>query len=116
MPSFVVTARLKRGRLEHVREILREEPPFDAAETALQRQQVFLGRDEVVFLFDGPQADEVGRRLLDDSGILGRRGRIARHLSGSPRTAYEVFSWDRPVELEGVSFQGSPGPGYSDGG
>lgn len=116
MWRFILTARLKRGAFTRVREILREGPPFDLAGTSLERHQVFLARDEIVFVFEGLHAEEEVRHLLSDPGVLGRTGRLVRHLQGLPRTLEEVFSWERPIELDGVSFQADPGPGDSDGG
>ena len=116
MGRFVVTARLKRGSFERVRKILREGPPFDLASTSFERHQVYLSRDELVFMFEGPHADEEVGGVLDDSGVLGRAGRLARHFKGSPNVPEEVFGWVRPAEIDGVSFSAQAGPGDSDGG
>ena len=116
MGRFVVTARLKRGSFERVREILREGPPFDLASTSFERHQVYLSRDELVFMFEGPHADEEVGGVLDDPGVLGRAGRLAQHFKGPPSVPEEVFGWDRPAEIDGVSFGAQAGPGDSDGG
>jgi hypothetical protein len=113
---FVVTARLKPGATAEVREILREGPPFDPAETSLDRHEVFLGDDELVFLFEGEHAEQEARRLLREPGVLGRAGRIGVHLQERPRLPEEVFSWERPPHLNGVTFGPQPGPGDSEGG
>ena len=44
MHHFVVTARLRRGAFEPVREILRAGPPFDLADTSLERRQSLAGQ------------------------------------------------------------------------
>lgn len=116
MGRFVVTARLQRGFFERVREILREGPPFDLASTSSERHQVYLSRDELVFMFEGPHADEEVGGVLDDPGVLGRAGRLARHFKGPPSVPEEVFDWNRPREIDGVSFSAQAGPGNSDGG
>ena len=116
MRRFVVTARLEPGATATVREILREGPPFEPADTALVRHEVFLGDDELVFLFEGEHAEEEAKRLLENPDVLGRAGRIGAHLAEPPRLPEEVFSWERPPDLDGVTFTPQPGPGDSEGG
>lgn len=116
MRRFVVTATLRAGSTEPVAEILRQGPPFDLAATSLERHEVFLGDSEVVFLFEGPFADVEARRLFRDPRVLSHLRRIRPHLETTPKLPREVFSWERPRELEGVSFGAEPGPGDSDGG
>jgi len=105
---FVVSVRLRRGAGKKVREILREGPPFELEDTSLERHFVFLCGDELVFLFEGDRADEEAQRLLKDPRVLG-------YVSGRPRVPEEVFAWERPEALEGLSFGPLPGPGDSDG-
>jgi hypothetical protein len=76
----------------------------------------FLAGEEIVFLFEGPDADEEVRRLMRDRHVLGQASRIAVQLSGGPRFPEEVFSWSRPELVEGLRFSGLPGPGNSEGG
>lgn len=116
MRRFVVTASLQPGTAPRVAEILREGPPFDLETTSLERHEVFLADDEIVFLFEGPGADVETRRLFRDPRVLNRLRRIRPLLQASPRLPREVFSWERPRELDGVTFGPDPGPGDSDGG
>jgi hypothetical protein len=116
MSRFVITAKIKRGSEPQVRELLREGPPFDLADTTLERHEVFLARDELVFLFEGPQADREAMRLLESPHVLGRASRLASHFRGRPRLPEEVFSWERPEAIDGLSFAPQPGPGDSEGG
>lgn len=108
---FVVIVPLARGAREAVREILREGPLFDLEGTSLERHFVLLATDELVFFFEGEHADEEAERLLKDPRL-----RIAAHLAGGPRASEEVFAWERPESLEGLSFGPQPGPGDSEGG
>jgi hypothetical protein len=116
MRRFALTVRLKPGSVGEVRGILRQGPPFDIESTALERHQVFLVQDELVFVFEGLHADAEVRRSLDDAAVFGGASRLAAHIEGPPRVLEEVFSWERPVELDGVSFSALPGAGDSDGG
>jgi hypothetical protein len=116
MRRFVFTVRLKAGSLGEVREILRQGPPYDIEPTTLERHQVFLAGDELVFLFEGLHADAEVRGLLDGGAAFGGAGRLAAHVEGPPTVLEEVFSWERPAELDGVSFSVQPGVGYSEGG
>jgi hypothetical protein len=116
MRRFVFTVRLKPGSLGEVRAILRQGPPFDIESTTLERHQVFLAGDELIILFEGLHADAEVRGLLDNSAAFGGARRLAAHIVGPPTVLEEVFSWERPAELDGVSFSVQPGVGYSEGG
>lgn len=116
MHRFVITARLREGSAEKVAQILREGPPFDIAETSLERHEVFLSEGEVVFLFEGTHAEEEARRLMVSRSVIARVGRLGVHIDGEPCVPREVFSWERPPQLDGVTFGPQPGPGDSDGG
>jgi hypothetical protein len=113
---FVVTAQLREGSGPEVAELLRDGPPFDIEETTLLRHEVFLGENEVVFLFEGPHAEAEARRLMLDARALSRVRHLGAHIEGRPRMPTEVFRWERQTRLEGVAFGAQPGPGDSEGG
>ena len=116
MRRVVITAPLKAGSAQRVGEILREGPPFAVDETSLERHEVYLGDDELVFLFEGPGAEAVATGLFADPEVLGRVLRIGDHLAGRAHAPREVYSWRRPRQPDGVTFGPTPGPGDSDGG
>lgn len=116
MRRVVITAPLKSGSAAQVREILKEGPPFALSDTPLERHEVYLGDDELVFLFEGPGAEDVAIGLFAEPEVLGRALRIEEHLAGEAHLPREVFSWERPRQIEGVAFGSTPGPGDSDGG
>src|SRR5687768_10786899 len=116
MYRFVITARLREGSAETVAQILREGPPFVISETSLDRHEVFLSEDEVVFLFEGSHAEDEAMRLAASPLGVAQAGRLGDHIDGEPRLPLEVFSWERPPHLDGVTFGSQPGPGDSDGG
>ena len=116
MRHFVVTARLKPGAAPEALELLRRGPPFDLEASGLERHMAFVGDDELVFVFEGEGAEEKTGRLLQASSVVDEAGPLGRLIDGEPSLPREVFSWERPPELEGVSFGPDPGPGDSDGG
>ena len=116
MQRFLVTATLREGSEETVRRILLQGPPFDLRRTSLERHLVFLAGNEVVFLFEGPRAQEEVERLLGDVSVLGKASELGAHLEGAPRTPHEIFHWERPEVVEGLSFGPMPGAGDSEGG
>jgi hypothetical protein len=107
---------LRSGSADAVRKILRDGPPFNLEDTSLERHRVFLSGDELVFVFEGPHADQEAARLLAQPAVRGRASRIGDHLVGAPRVSEEIFSWSRPDDLPGVDFGPLPGPGDSEGG
>lgn len=115
MHRFVVSLPLREGSAEKVRAILAEGPPFDIGDTSLERHEVFLAGDELLFLFEGAAAEAEARRLLAHPRVLDQAGRIGAYAAGSPRFPQEVFAWERPATTEGVTFGPLPGPGDSDG-
>lgn len=107
---------LKQGAREEVRSLLEAGPPFDPnAVQGLDRHEVFLTSNEVVFLFESGLARdalaELSRLEIWQAGSA-----WYEHLEGPPRIAENVYSWSR-VEAEGDAFYlPTPGPGDSDGG
>jgi hypothetical protein len=116
MRRVAIIVPLKRGSGDEVRRIVRECPPYELGDTSLERLLVFQSSDELVFLFEGVHADEFAGALMGKLATSGRESRLGPHTSGEPRSLEEVFSWERPEALGGVSFAAQPGPGDSEGG
>jgi hypothetical protein len=116
MWRFVMIVPLKRGSGDEVRRILADGLPYALGDTSLERHFVFQSSDELVFLFEGEHADQLAKALIEKPALLLQESRLGRHMGGSPRVPEEVFSWERPEALEGVSFAPEPGPGDSEGG
>jgi hypothetical protein len=116
MRRLVLTVPLRRGTGAKVRKILRKGPPFRIEDTPLEHHSVFVARDELIFFFEGAHAERVVKDLLAQPGVALRASRIGPYVGGAPRIGEEVFAWERPDELDGVSFAPLPGPGDSEGG
>jgi len=91
-------------------------------DTSLERHVVFVAGDEVVFLFEGPHAEEVAglsrrvRRELEPRKCSGLSPRWRRWASGAPRTRTWSRRFWRPdllspahALLAGISSRTSPG-------
>ncbi|HYX87957.1 MAG TPA: universal stress protein, partial [Gaiellaceae bacterium] len=94
MERIAITARLRPGREEHARELLKAGPPFDPGRVGFNRHSVFLASDLVVFVFEG---EGLGSRL---SGLINDPLRAAAFaawgpvLAERPRLAHETYHWD----------------------
>ncbi len=115
MSRLVVIAPLRENARKRALQLLSEGPPFELAETAFDRHQVYLTEREAVFVFEGP-----GRATLELPGEEPALWRAAEAwnecLAAKPRVARTAFSWERAQGPAGASFESTPGPGDSEGG
>jgi hypothetical protein len=111
----VLVLPLVEGAQERVAELLRGGPPFDPDEVGLGRHQVFLTESEAVFLFEAESPD-AAERLLSSARLWAAAAVWKELVAGPPRLADNAFSWVRVAEDDQLSFAGTPGPGYSEGG
>lgn len=113
----VIVLPLRAGAEEDVRKLLASGPPFDpAAVEGLDRHEVSLTSDEVVFLFESNLGPATLKRLLARHEIWRAASSWHEYVTGPPRVADVVFSWSRPANGNGMSYLATPGPGDSDGG
>jgi hypothetical protein len=114
MSRLVVVVPLREGAHERARELLREGPPFDLAETRFDAHAVFVTHHEALFVFEG---DDATLRLeAEDPALWGAARAWRPLLAGPPRVALLAFAWRRAALGDGVSWAATPGPGDSDGG
>ncbi len=96
MTRVLVTAALNEGASESARLLVASGPPFEPAAAGFERHSVFLGEDEVAFLFEGADARRSLERLAGEVGVwrasLAWRGLLA----GEPRVSIEAYSWQHP--------------------
>jgi hypothetical protein len=90
-----VVVPLRPGSELAVRSLLAAGPPFDPDVVGLDRHEVFLTRDEVVFVFESSHGTAAIESLLADSGFLERAGAWHEHIAGPPRIATEIYAWER---------------------
>ena len=108
---------IKPGSHDAVRGLLAAGPPFDPHDIpGLERHEVFLTADEVVFTFDAQLSDRALDALLDAPELWPAAVAWREHLAGPPRLAESAYSWLRIEESDELSSLPTPGPGDSDGG
>jgi hypothetical protein len=108
---------IEPGSHDAVRELLAGGPPFDPDEIpGLERHEVFLTADEVVFTFDADLSDRALDALVAAPELWSAAVAWREHIAGPPRLAESAFSWLRAAEPDELSSLPTPGPGDSDGG
>ena len=94
MERMVVTARLRPGSEEDAKRLLHSGPPFSPARLGLQRHDVYLGQEMVVFVFEGPDVERRISALVNDPIRSASLAAWAPLLQGQPRVAREAYHWD----------------------
>jgi hypothetical protein len=108
---------IKLAAHDAVRTLLVDGPPFDPEQVAgLDRHQVFLTTQEVIFLFDSDVGAGALASLIAEPDLWQAAAAWRQHIAGPPRIADEVYSWARRNEPEELSYLPTPGAGDSDGG
>ena len=92
---LAVVVPLKDGSRDAVRALLQAGPPFDPAETHVDRHQVFLTRDEVVFVFESRLGAQAFEPLLTEPELWKIAASWREHVAGPPRVAEDVYAWAR---------------------
>ena len=95
MDRVVVVARLKADARDRAAELIAQGPPFDAGEIGLARHGVYLSEREVMFVFEGDDAERVVAAVVNDPVQSAGFGAWAPLLEETPRLAHEVFFWNR---------------------
>jgi hypothetical protein len=83
------------GTHEAARALIEHGPPFDPGAVGLERHQVYLTTDEVVFLFESHLGEPPLEALLADPALLEVAAEWQDILAGPPRIAESVYSWTR---------------------
>jgi hypothetical protein len=92
----VVIVPIREDAHEAVRTLLDAGPPFNPSKLpGLERHEVFLTLDEVVFLFDSSFGAHAIEPLLADPELWRAASSWHEHLAGPPRIGDEVYAWRR---------------------
>src|SRR5665647_2213983 len=93
MQSMIVVARLKPGAEAEARELIEQGPPYDMAASGLTHHSVFLSADEVIFLFEGPDAERVVHGMVNDPVASAQFATWAHLIEGTPFFVRREFDW-----------------------
>lgn len=100
-----------------VHALLESGPPFDPDQMeGLDRHEVYLTPQEVIFLFDSKFGLDAFAKLIADPGLWQSAAAWREHIAGPPRIAEDVYSWARHTDSGELSYLPTPGAGDSDGG
>jgi hypothetical protein len=88
------TAHVRAGERERLAKQFEAGPPFDPAAAGFHEHAVFLGDEDVLFLFEGDDPLPAVRRLAAKPGLLGEVLKMAGAVS-PPHTMREVYRWSR---------------------
>lgn len=88
------TARIQRSERAHLEQRFRGGPPFDPERAGFDHHAVFLGDEDIVFLFEGDNPLTAVRRLEAEPGLFRDVIKLAGKVK-SPHFLEEVYSWTR---------------------
>jgi CBS domain-containing protein len=99
-------ARFDPEQAEQVRELLEEGPPYDLAESTIDRHAVYLSSREVVFVFEGPDVQWQVEDIADEFFHPAIRSTLAdwrKLVDEEPRLGHPVFAWERGSPATGAA-------------
>ena len=97
--GIAVRVPIHQERVEKVRELVRNGPPFDPSTIAgLDRHQVFVGDHEVVFTFEGYNVKHSVERLILKPRVWLAATAWRDCLAGPPELMESGYSWSLPAE------------------
>ena len=98
MEQLAIVARLKPGAEDEARKLIEEGPPFEIADTGLERHTVYLSAGEVVLVFEGHEVEGVVDSMIEDPFRPALSDAFASWrplVEEQPRIARPVFSWQQ---------------------
>ena len=101
MKRLAIIAALKEGTGPRAAELLAAGPPLELEQTHFVRHAVFIGRDAVAFVFEGPDVEWELDELTSDvfhPGLQAALGAWEEIVDGRPIIAREVFFWERAAD------------------
>jgi hypothetical protein len=111
---ITVVLPLKEGAVARVRELALQGPPFDCEQTALNRHQLLVTDQEALFTFE-TLAEQGLDALLGQVDVWAAASAWRDLVSGPPRLAELIYSWQRPdpmrlpssaiADVEGQSYE-----------
>jgi len=96
MEQLAIVARLRPGTEGEARKLIDQGPPFEIAESGLERHTVYLSAGEVVFVFEGHEVEGVVDAMTEDPFRPTLSDAFASWrplVEDKPRIARPIFSW-----------------------
>jgi hypothetical protein len=98
---IAVAAKIRPGSRAKLEQMLSEGPPFDLAGAGFDHHHIYVGDEDVFFVFEGGAPVTAVKRLAAERRLMSHVIRMAGALS-SPRMLAEAYSWDRPAAVPGA--------------
>jgi hypothetical protein len=95
MSRVAVVVPLRPGAYEAASRLVEGGPPFHLADSPLDGHCVYLTEHEALFVFEGPQAQEVVESIIGEASVWQAATAWRDLLADKPRVADSVFAWRR---------------------
>lgn len=95
MQRIGIVLDLLPGSRARADELVEAGPPFDLEEAGFERHAVLVGNDRAVFVFEGDDAEQRVRDIVDDPVRSAALTPWAPILAGPPRLVHEAYAWAR---------------------
>jgi len=90
---IAVAAKIRPGSRVKLEQMLAEGPPFDLADAGFESHQIYVGDDDVFFVFEGGSPITSVKRLAAERSLMGHLLRMASVVS-SPHLLSQAFAWE----------------------
>ena len=91
---IAVAAKIRSGKRDKLEQLLKGDPPFDLIGAGFERHFVYLGDEDVLFVFEGVSPVTAVKKLAAEKSLMGHVVRMASVVSG-PHLLTEVYAWER---------------------
>lgn len=99
MDTVLIVGTIKPGRSDEVRAIIEEGPPFSLWDSTIDRHNIYLGDNQIVFAFTGKTGMIDGvKTIAQNPKVLQQMLRLGHHLEGAPKQPELTYSWSREEE------------------
>jgi len=99
LSRVVVRVPVDPEHVERVRALVRQGPPYDLHEVpGLERHEIYVGDDDVVFLFEGPDPGYAVERVMRDPRVWRALESWDDYVAGAPSVVEPDYTWSRGPE------------------
>jgi hypothetical protein len=92
--QVAIVAEIRPGRHKDLIGMLETGPPFDLAKQGFDHHEVFVGDNDVVFVFTLPGGLSEVERIAKEPDVL-RELHVLSNVLQAPRLLQQTFSWSR---------------------